>query len=161
MKRTLLLILSVLLLQCICLAQEPDEEFRKFANAKIPASMQNFDFFETYGTFSLRQLDTKSEVISPFSFKVSFYRNYKEVDSLSLIFFSETEEAINSAQVKTMVIRFKSATGCANYLKLLGAPVSVNQWNFNMKGEQACKGVRIIKQGNKTVLVQTFSECGG
>lgn len=161
MKRTVLLLLSAFFLYSICLAQEPDEDFRKFANAKIPVSMQNFDFFETYGTFSLRQLDTQSEVISPFSFKVSFYRNYKEIDSLSLIFYSETEEAINSAQVKTMVIRFKSATGCANYLKLLGAPVSGNQWDFTMKGEPACKGVRIIKQDNKSVLVQTYSECGG
>jgi hypothetical protein len=161
MKRSVLLVLSALLLHCICLAQEPDEDFRKFANAKIPVSMQNFDFFETFGTFSLRQLDFQSETLSPLSFKVSFYRNYKEVDSLSLIFYSETEEAINRAQVKTMVIRFKSAAGCANYLKLLGAPVSGNRWDFNMKGEHACKGVQIFKQNNQTIRIQTVSECGG
>lgn len=161
MKSAIVLVLTVLFLNSICLAQEPDEELRKFANAKIPESMQNFDFFETYGTFSLRQLYTHSETLTPFSFRISFRRNYKDVDSLSFIFFSESEDAINSAQVKTMVIRFKTAAGCASYLKKLGSPVTGTRWDFDMKGENACKGVQIYKEGEKSIRIQTFSTCSG
>lgn len=161
MKRTILLILSALFLHSICLAQEPDEELRIFANARIPASMQNFDFFETYGTFSLRQLEVQSEVLTPKSFRIFFSRNYKDVDSLSFIFVGASADSPNQAQITSMTIRFKTAAGCNNYLKNMGAPAADKRWDFVMKGENACKGVQIYKQDVKTIRIQPFSNCSG
>ena len=161
MKKYLLFLFCSCLLQLTAQAQETDEALVKLANDRIPVSMQNFSFFETYGTFIGRQLDFGIDTLSPLQFRVMFRRDYKDVDSITLLFTATEEGYFNSAMVTAMHIRFKSAPACAAYLKLLGKPATATRWDFELKGGTGCKGVQVFKQDAKTVRIQIYSDCSG
>ncbi|MBN8686338.1 MAG: hypothetical protein J0M10_04950 [Chitinophagales bacterium] len=161
MRKYILFLLSGCLLHLAVKAQEEDEALVKLANERIPVSMQHFSFFETYGTFIGRQLDFRMDTLSALQFRVRFQRNYKDIESVSMIFSAPEEGYLNSAKVTAMYIRFKTPTACAAYLKLLGKPATATRWDFDPGGGSACKGVQVFRQDEKTVRIQTFSDCSG
>jgi hypothetical protein len=161
MKRYIVYLFYCCVFQFHANAQEQDYTLAKLANDRIPVSMQNFSFYETYGTFIGRQLDFRTDTVSPLQFRVSFRRDYKEIDSITLIFSAAEEGYYNRAMVTAMHIRFKTTAACTAYLKLLGKPATATRWDFEVKGGPACKGVQVFKQDTKTIRIQTFSDCSG
>lgn len=162
MKKALAIVFTVFMMQTFCLAQEEekDEAFAQFADTKIPASMQNFSFFEEYATFTQRQLKCRFDSLSPVLFKISFYRNYKDIDSVALLFLQPAEDNFNRAVVTEISVRFKTEAYRNLYLKSLGKPVTDTRWDFEMKTEKGCKGVQVYKQGTKSIRIKTYTDCG-
>jgi hypothetical protein len=162
MKKALAIVFSVFILQSFCLAQEEekDDSLARFAGTKIPVSMQNFSFFEEYATFTQRQLKSRFDSLSPVLFKISFYRNYKDIDSVTLLFLQPAEDNFNRAVVTEISVRFKTEAYRNLYLKSLGKPVTDMRWDFVMKTEKGCKGVQVYKQGTKSIRIKTYTDCG-
>lgn len=161
MRKYILYLISCCLIQLAVKAQEQDEALVKLANDRIPVSMQHFSFFETYGTFIGRQLDFRADTLSPLQLGVRFKRDYKDIDSIKMIFSAPEESSFYSARVTAMLIRFKSAAACAAYLKLLGKPATPTRWDFELNDSSACKGVQVFRQDTKTILIRVFSDCSG
>lgn len=161
MKKYLLSLFCCCLLQLSAKSQETDEALVKLANDRIPVSMQNFSFFETFGTFIGRQLDFRTDTLSPLQLGIRFKRDYKDIDSITMIFSAPEEGSYYSARVTAMHIRFKSAPACAAYLKLLGKPATTTRWDFELKDSPACKGVQVFRQDTKTIRIKVFSDCSG
>lgn len=161
MKKYLLFLFCSCLLQLTAQAQETDEALVKLANDRIPVSMQNFSFFETFGTFIGRQLDFGIDTLSPLQFRVMFRRDYKDVDSITLLFTATEEGYFSSAMVTAMYVRFKSSPACAAYLKLLGKPATATRWDFYLNDQNPGKGVQVYKENDRTIRIKTFTESGG
>jgi hypothetical protein len=150
---------SALLAQDVDVAELSKEMHQKFANEKIPKSIQNFSFFETYGTFVGRQLPHQLDTLSPFVIQASFKRNYLDVANITIKFSTQQQGLFYSAQATSMLIQFKTKTQCDAYLKKLGQSITTNRWDFDLK-EIPCMGVQVYKQNEKTIEIKTFNDCG-
>jgi hypothetical protein len=162
MKTIYCLLLAALLFSqsSFCQPQE-DDAFIAFVNTKLPASMNNFSFFEPYGTFLGRQLPHRLDTLSDNSTKASFVRNYKDVDKVEMTFYTTNGEAMYySAEVSQMKIIFKTKINCDAYLKTLSKPTTDTRWDFGMKDKE-CKGIQIYKEGDKSIWLKTYTGCGG
>lgn len=139
-------------------AQETNEELGEFARGKLPASMSNFSFFETYGTFQMRQLPHKQDIINDTSFRISFKRNYKDVADLQLTFLAEGPDQFSSATVQEITVNFISKAACSAWLLKLGKEAAPNRWDLPMP-DKNCKGVKVYQEGEKKTRITTFNEC--
>lgn len=139
-------------------AQEPDEALGEFARGKLPVSMSNFSFFETYGTFQMRMLEHKQQIINDSSFTITFKRNYKDVADLQLFFHAADPDMFSSATVQEITVNFISKAACSAWLLKLGKEAAPKRWDLPMP-DKNCKGVKVYQEGDKKARITTFNEC--
>lgn len=142
-------------------AQESSNaKYLKTVNSKLPASIQNFSFDETYGTFNGRQIDHEIDTLSKNSIKASFLRNYKDISKMSIVFVNlEDDYMFNSATAQKINVEFINAAAKASYLKKLGKPTGKNTWTTYTFA--SCMGVSVEDKGGNKVEIKLFNECAG
>ncbi len=148
--------------------QSPDPEVVKLANSKLPASLEKFNFLESYADFKKHDIKHDQASIAEDGFRVIFKKSKaKNVAKVELFFSTfgiiHNEEDKDNCALRGMEITFKSKNECDSYLKALGKPTEDDdtKWQFLVNKDDPCKGAQIVRDGDTVIRIFASEGCGG
>jgi len=148
--------------------QWPDPAVVKLANSKLPASLEKFNFLESYADFKKRDIKHDQDEIVEDGFHVVFKKSKAKGVQKVVLFFSffgtiEKEEDKDNCNLTGMEITFKTKKDCDEYLKTLGKPTEDDEsrWEFLLNKDDSCKGCQVIRDGDNVIRMFAMDGCGG